>query len=190
MKASEAKEDKPEEEKVIQGEKPSIGNVIGVQKRYVGKKRAGISISALQNKKQEEKAADEAEDLTNKPRTPFTKDELVAKWKSFSYKLKDKGRQGLYITLSKRLPELKDDFQLEFEIDNEIQKIELEEERINLLTFLRSELNNYGISLKVILRETEDTVVHLSSKDKFLKMADKNPALHELRERMNLDVEY
>ena len=79
---------------------------------------------------------------------------------------------------------------MEFIIDNEIQKIELEEERSNLLTFLRVELNNYGIQLKVLLSEEDNTVEHLSSKDKFLKMAEKNPALHELREKLNLDIEY
>jgi len=87
-------------------------------------------------------------------------------------------------------PEIKQNFLLEFTIDNEIQNIELEDERSNLLTFLRVELNNYVIQLKVLVSKEDNSVKHLSSKDKFLKMADKNPALHELRERLNLDIEY
>ena len=73
---------------------------------------------------------------------------------------------------------------------NEIQKIELEEERSNLLIFLRTALNNYGIQLKVLLSQEDNSVKHLSSKDKFMKMAEKNPALHDLREKLNLDIEY
>jgi DNA polymerase III subunit gamma/tau len=164
--------------------------VVSVQRAYIGKKRSGISISAMQNKKIEKQEAEAIEDLTNKARTDFTLKELMSKWNAFSYQLKEKGRQGLYITLTKRKPTLKENFILEFTIDSEIQKIELEEERSNLLTFIRTELNNYGIQLKVLLNQEDNSVKHLSSKDKFMKMAEKNPALHDLREKLNLDIEY
>ena len=144
----------------------------------------------MQNKKIEKQEAEAIEDLTNKARTDFTLKELMLKWNAFSYQLKEKGRQGLYITLTKRKPTLKENFILEFIIDNEIQKIELEEERSNLLTFIRTELNNYSIQLKVLLNQEDNSVKHLSSKDKFMKMAEKNPALHDLREKLNLDIEY
>ncbi|MDB4344357.1 hypothetical protein OAA35_00585 [bacterium] len=179
-----------EPERKIQGEKPETGNVVSVQRGYIGKKRSGISISAMQNQKKQEQEAEVVEDLSNKPKTVFTSNELMSKWNAFAYQLKDRGRQGLYITLTKRKPEIKQNFLLEFTIDNEIQNIELEDERSNLLTFLRVELNNYGIQLKVLLSTEDNSVKHLSSKDKFLKMAEKNPALHELRERLNLDIEY
>ena len=42
----------------IQGEKPKTGNVVGVQRTYTGKKRSGISISAMQNQKKEEQEAE------------------------------------------------------------------------------------------------------------------------------------
>jgi DNA polymerase-3 subunit gamma/tau len=164
--------------------------VVSVQRKYTGKKRSGISISAMQNEKTEKQDAEAIEDLTNKPRTDFTINELMSKWNAFSYQLKVKGRQGLYVTLTKRKPALKENFILEFTIDNEIQKIELEEERSNLLSFIRIELNNYGIQLKVLLSQEDNSVKHLSSKDKFMKMAEKNPALHVLREKLNLDIEY
>ncbi len=164
--------------------------MVSVQRAYIGKKRSGISISAMQNKKIEKQEAEAIEDLTNKARTDFTLKELMSKWNAFSYQLKEKGRQGLYVTLTKRKPTLKENFLLEFIVDNEIQKIELEEERSNLLTFIRTELNNYGIQLKVLLSQDDNSVKHLSSKDKFMKMAEKNPALHDLREKLNLDIEY
>ena len=164
--------------------------MVSVQRAYIGKKRSGISISAMQNEKIEKQEAEAIEDLTNKARTDFTLKELMSKWNAFSYQLKEKGRQGLYVTLTKRKPVLKENFILEFTIDNEIQKIELEEERSNLLTFIRTELNNYGIQLKVLLNQEDNSVKHLSSKDKFMKMAEKNPALHDLREKLNLDIEY
>ena len=174
----------------IQGEKPTTGNVVSVHRSYTGKKSSGISISAMQNKKIEKQEAEGIEDLANIARTDFSINELMSKWNAFSHQLKDKGRQGLYVTLTKRKPVLKENFILEFTIDNEIQKIELEEERSNLLSFIRAELNNYGIQLKVLLSQEDNSIKHLSSKDKFMKMAEKNPALHDLREKLNLDIEY
>ena len=174
----------------IQRAKPTTGNVVSVQRSYTGKKRSGISISAMQNKKIEKQETEAIEDLANIARTDFTINELMSKWNAFSHQLKEKGRQGLYVTLTKRKPVLKENFILEFTIDNEIQKIELEEERSNLLSFIRTELNNYGIQLKVLLSQEDNSVKHLSSKDKFMKMAEKNPALNDLREKLNLDIEY
>lgn len=144
----------------------------------------------MQNKKIEKQEEEAKEDLTNKSSASFTINELMSKWNAFSYQLREKGRQGLYVTLTKRKPALKENFILEFTIDNEIQKIELEEERSNLLTFIRSELNNHSIQLKVLLSLEDNSVKHLSSKDKFMKMAEKNPSLHDLREKLNLDIEY
>ena len=43
-----------EPELKIQGEKPKTGNVVSVQRAYIGKKRSGISISAMQNQKKQE----------------------------------------------------------------------------------------------------------------------------------------
>lgn len=182
-----------EKEAVVVGGEPEAPKVtrkvVGVQ-NYKRKSSSSISISGLKNQKKEEKEEEEIEDLTNKPRTPFTVDQLAAKWKSYGYKLKQSGRQGLHVTLSKRAPVLSDDFVIDFEIDNEVQKMEMESERSDLLSFLRSELNNYGISLNITLTAKDDSIRTLTSKDKFLKMAEKNSVLHELRERLNLDIEY
>lgn len=97
----------------------------------------------------------------------------------------------MYATLSKRLPVLKPNFQIEFTIDSSVQQIDLDNERPELLSYLRKELNNYSISLSIILTESEDTSMkYLSGRDRFLQMAEKNDSLHQLREQLGLDIEY
>lgn len=154
--------------------------------------RKGALVSNFSMKKQEEEAAaeEEEEDLTNKPRTPFTQEQLDAKWKSFCYLVQKDKKASLYATLTKHPVKLEDDFQLKLILDSEIQALELNTEKSNLLGFLRRELNNYGIDLVTEIVQHQEESKHLTSKDKFLAMVEKNPVLAELRERLGLDIEY
>jgi DNA polymerase-3 subunit gamma/tau len=97
----------------------------------------------------------------------------------------------MYATLSKRLPVLKPNFEIEFTIDSSVQKIDLDNEKPAILGYLRKELNNYSISISIALTESEDTSMkYLSGRDRFLQMAEKNDSLHKLREQLGLDIEY
>ncbi len=145
----------------------------------------------MSKKTEEQKAAEEQEeDLSKKPKTPFTQEQLNAKWKSYCYLIQKEGKGGLYATLTKHPVLVKDNFQLELVLDSEIQELELNASKSNLLSFLRKELNNYQIDLKTIINVNVKETKHLTNKDKFLQMAEKNPVLNSLRERLGLDIEY
>lgn len=75
-------------------------------------------------------------------------------------------------------------------MDNHIQETEVNSTKAALLGFLRKQLNNYGIDLKTVINESVAESKHLTNKDKFLQMVEKNPVLGELRERLGLDIEY
>ncbi len=140
-----------------------------------------------QSQKQEEE-----EDLSNKPRTKFSEDQLESKWKSYANKLKKKGRQGMFATMSKNNPIIIGEENLiRFDIDSELQRIELNKESTELLKYLRIELNNYGIKIDFnVLESIDDNKKHLSSKEKFIKMTEKNPDLKLFISKFNLDIEY
>ncbi|MCB9195118.1 MAG: hypothetical protein H6598_02735 [Flavobacteriales bacterium] len=148
--------------------------------------------SSFSLKKQDEDEEQEEieEDLSNKPRTSFTDDELQAKWKSYCYLLQKNKKASLYATLTKHPVKLMDDFKLHLTLDSEIQELEVNTDKANLLGFLRRELNNYGIDLYTEVIQHQDDTKHLTSKDKFLKMVEKNPVLSEMRERLGLELEY
>ncbi|CAG5081736.1 hypothetical protein [Parvicella tangerina] len=149
-----------------------------------------VSNFSLKKKETETEAEEEEEDLSNKPRTPFTQDQLDAKWKSYCYLVQKEKKASLYATLTKHPVKLEDNFQLRLILDSEIQALELVNERSSLLGFLRRELNNYGIDLITEVVQHQEESKHLTSKDKFLKMVEKNPVLAEMRERLGLDIEY
>lgn len=156
------------------------------------KRKSSFSIGgAIKDSAAVKKDEVQHEDLTNKPKTNFSIDELTAKWKSYSYKVQKDKRVGLHATLSKRLPVLKPNFEIEFTIDSSVQQIELDTEKPLLLGYLRRELNNYSISLTIILTDSDDSSMkYLSGRERFLQMADKNDSLHQLREKLGLDIDY
>jgi DNA polymerase-3 subunit gamma/tau len=156
------------------------------------KRKSSLSIGGAIKKKTEVKEEQkQQEDLSNKPRKSFTVEQLHAKWKSYAYRVQKERRVSMYATLSKRQPELKENFEVVFTIDSAVQQIDLDNERPDLLAFLRKELNNYGVSLTIEMTEKEATSMkYLSGRDRFLQMAEKNDALHQLREKLGLDIEY
>jgi len=130
--------------------------------------------------------------MSNKPSTAFTYEELMKFWLEFSEKLKAKGKGGMHATLNKYKPKLNsEDFSIDFDVDSELQKIEFQQQSQDFMSFIRKSLDNYSIQLNINVLALDETVkVHLGSKDKFLKMVEKNPDLDILREQFNLDIEY
>lgn len=143
-------------------------------------------------KKKDENASGggEIEDLTNKPRTPFTLEQLQSKWNSYCYLKNKEGKASLNATLSKNPLTINDDFSINLKIESQIQELELDSHKAELLGVLRKELNNYGIQLNVTIALQESTAKHLTNKDKFIQMAEKNDVLNQLREKLGLDIEY
>lgn len=75
-------------------------------------------------------------------------------------------------------------------LDNTLQVDFLNELKPDLLGYLRKELQNSQIQIehKVVIQEVKKMIY--SSQDKFNYLAEKNPALHELRKVLNLEVDY
>jgi hypothetical protein len=114
----------------------------------------------------------------------FTFEQLTQKWDAFIARLDDK--PNLQSTLS-RVPELKDNFQLEIEIDNSVQEDLINNIKPELLTYLRIELKNSLIQLNVVYAKNSKGRVIYTDSDKFEELLKKNPNLNLLRQKMGLD---
>ena len=85
------------------------------------------------------------------------------------------------------VPEIKEDYKLEIEIENSIQDDLISSVKPDLLTFLRKELSNSKIQLVTKLSEKSKDKIIYSDTDKYEEMVKKNPALSLLRQKFNLD---
>ena len=160
---------------------------IKIQKRSLTTSISGIRKNI--NKKVE--IDSERKEEQNLSSSKFTEVLLQEKWLLFAENRKLEGKLGLHTTLTKSKPILNDDFSILFVIDSEVQRMELQLESQSLLDFLRSELNNGLIQLKLeVTAHDKPKLSQLTSKERFFQMAEKNPDLHLLKEEFNLDIEY
>ena len=130
------------------------------------------------------------EEFSSKANDPFTIDQLRSVWSAYCHLLTKEGKPSLVATLTKNKFSLEENNSILLTVDNKIQQLELDIRKQHLINYLRVELNNFSIDLKIAVNETVNDVQHLTNKDKFLKMAEKNPLLQSFRERLDLELEY
>ena len=174
-------------------EKKQFTHARAVKRDKIIKRTPSTSIFETQKqleKKKEEKLKEE--DLSNKPTEPFQQEELTKFWIAYADILKQKGKGGMHSTLNKYLPKISDNScVIQFDVDSELQKIEFQKQSKDFVSFLRKNLNNYSITIKInVLAQDEGVKIQLGSKEKFVKMTEKNPDLKLLRDQFNLDIEY
>jgi DNA polymerase-3 subunit gamma/tau len=125
-----------------------------------------------------------AEDLNNE----FKESELIEKWHAFSNKIGNKPR--IFNTLTSKDPKLEENNTVSFIIDNNLQEEKINEIRNELLAYLKFELKNSSIDLKLIISDNEEETNKLyTSDDKFKHMLSKNDNLIKLKQEFNLDLE-
>ena len=125
----------------------------------------------------------------NEIASPFTQADLVRHWDEFAEKLKNDSPH-LYATLKNSRPVIQDIWDIGFTLDNKVQEDDLTLRKTELMEFLRVRLNNFKIQLKTTISETQKSLKPYTDKEKFEMMAGKNPALRNLREELDLEIEY
>ena len=152
-----------------------------------------VSIQAIRNPQIDEDDGStpvQEESTAGKPTEPFSQEALTSAWKNFAQLVKKEEKHNFYSTMLSRDP-IKEDSVVRFLVDHEVQIEYFEKERGELMGFLRRRLNNWGISLQIEQSESEDEQSkYLTSVDKFKLMAEKNPLLKTLQQKMNLDIEH
>ncbi|AKD54141.1 DNA polymerase III subunit gamma/tau [Spirosoma radiotolerans] len=124
-----------------------------------------------------------------RPDKPFTFDELIDVWRAFS-KIRQQQNDSTTEQLVLNRDLVLDGTVIHLTLDNTLQVGYLTDVKPDLMGYLRTELQNSQIQLehKVMVQETKKMIY--SSQDKFNFLAEKNPALHELRKVLNLEVDY
>jgi DNA polymerase III subunit gamma/tau len=120
---------------------------------------------------------------------PFTVKELQLAWDKLIKDLEDRKKFSEYVILNRSFT--LDGTTIHLEVDNEIQvdllTISL---RTEVLSFLRKELQNSTIHLEVVVSKEEAKTMIYTQADKFKFMAEKNPAMNDLKNILGLDYDY
>lgn len=137
--------------------------------------------------KEEEK---EPEIVSGDSRNEFSAERMLQLWNDYAHRAKQAGKINIFTLMTANAPTLLANFQIELLIDNKIQENQLSQEKIDLLNFLRVELQNYAVD--IITRQAEQTSKKrlYTSSEKYQHMVEKNPKLEDFRRKFNLDIDY
>ncbi len=145
------------------------------------------TISISQPSADEKKKEETPEDLSNKPADEFSAEKFDSVWKNYLKSVEND--KNFYATLSKRKPEINDNI-IVLTVDNKVQSGLIKERKPEILDFLRDKLNNYRIQIEPKVVESTATDKPYTSQDKYNKMAEKNPALKNLKDQLSLEIDY
>ncbi|MES2566196.1 MAG: DNA polymerase III subunit gamma/tau [Bacteroidota bacterium] len=131
--------------------------------------------------------------VINEPAESFdvelTEDRALSVVKQFAEEKSKNGNKQLYATLTSSKITFTDKTIL-IELNNEVQKEMLLGIKQDMLDELRKLISNRQLQLEIRVSEIIGEVKAYKPADKFKLMAEKNPALLELKKRFDLDIEY
>ena len=165
----------PPPPKPVIGAMPSLGN-LGL-----------INTNAASNQANSAQTSTGQSTTTEKRNTPFTIDQLKSAWvgqvKNFE---KEERFKAMLITYE---PVMDSEHMFHITVKNQLQKKVFSQFGKQLMDNIRNELQNDHIQLKVEIDEHIIGQVAYTASEKYKLLAQQNPQLDDLRQRMNLQLE-
>ena len=183
----------PPEKKVPDPGNPSVMKVPETVKPGDIKVFPGtISIKTATHGKVEEPGTTGAVSLVTEERqvssSLFSQDQLEKTWDEFAKTLQSESTL-LYNLFKNHKPLLKENFVVEFCVDNKLLEEELNQKRNELLNWLCSRLENDKVILQIVVQEMMKTTRPYTDREKFNRMVEKNPSLKEMKEQLDLEID-
>ncbi|AYN69659.1 DNA polymerase III subunit gamma/tau [Euzebyella marina] len=169
---------------------PELSEEAKKLKLDIAKKRvSALSISSLKTKKEHENnRKDVSVDLSKLPKTAFSEEDMLMHWNDFVKEIDAKGRKILASNLNTDVPKLINETTIWIELPNSTMKKEIEREQYDLMEYLKSNLDNYFIELKISVNEETAKKFAFTPEEKYEKLREKNPAIDLLRQTFDLDL--
>ena len=148
------------------------------------------TISILSSLNDVEEKAESKKEILTVNSDDFSLDLLMKKWKEMISHFKDLEKSNLALNLNINKPELIEKNKIKIILSNSSQVELIEQEKINILTYLRNSLNNDLLELETEVKEIDKNDVPYTNSDKYKKMFEENKNLAKLGARLGLDPDY
>ncbi|OYQ44221.1 DNA polymerase III subunit gamma/tau [Flavobacterium cyanobacteriorum] len=123
------------------------------------------------------------------PREPFTETDMMLMWNRFAQRLSDNGQKIMATYMQINDPVLdKDGVTIRLELPNEGSKVDFDNNKIELLGYLRGKLHNHDITIETHVNEAVSAKHAFTPQEKFEKLKAINPAIETLRKMFDLDI--
>ena len=145
----------------------------------------GVSIKDSLKKKEEENNTIEKTDVND-----FSQEKLIEYWNYYTKIVDDKNRKSLFTAMTKNKPVLKENWQIELQMDSKFLDDTFRAEQIEFTDYLKEKLNNYSLKIKtkVVINEKKEVFLYTDS-EKFKAISKDNPDLIYFKDKFKLDFE-
>ena len=178
------KESVKKEKETIVEEIPLVEEIKESEKKEI----SALSLSSLKLKKEvideKNKEKENAEKLSNE----FNSEKLKLKWIQYSKNLSETGNNSLSSLLEISEPNIFQNNKIIFTVPSKSNKKEIDNDRENLIKFLRLELQNDLIELEVIVDKSTSKEYYSTPQEKFEKLNKINPLLDQFKKDLKLDL--
>lgn len=117
-------------------------------------------------------------------------DELMKEiWSRYILRLSEQGKNSLAVIYKNATVKRIDVALIELTLSSQHEREMIEDDRINLTPFLRSNLRNSLLDFTYVVDSKVQPFKAFTAEDKFKVMAEKNPVLEELRQSFGLELE-
>jgi len=149
---------------------------------------SSFSLSSIKQKKEWERQQKPDEVTQDLPVKPFTEEQLLSFWDIYKNKKFENGDQNIGSLLNISKPVFNTETEIQFSVPSDMNKVELEREFTEFIPYLRKNLHNYDLSIKVIVDEKTEKNFIYTSKEKYERLKEINPAIDLLRKEFDLDI--
>ena len=102
----------------------------------------------------------------------------------------NQGKTNLVLALNSNKPVLKENYIVEVTLSNTSQVELLNEEKLNVLGYLREKMNNDSIDIITNVVQSDKNDTPYTNSDKYKKMYEQNKNLAILGQKLGLDPDY
>ena len=175
------KEEKIEEKKI---EEKKLDEADAVLMDHLSIKNASKVLNGDKEKKEE------APEPEKKLKADFSQEVLESTWKQGIPEI-CRHSVNLKSSLLAKKPVLKDDFRVEVEVDNKVVERELKALLPDIHTYLRENLNNDFVLINTKLADIKEQQDKAYFPDEiYKKMVEKNPEIKNLRDQLDLEIDF
>lgn len=124
-----------------------------------------------------------------KPRKAVSEEALRSAWETYLGLDGVQEQRRVVASLSGKPLHLIEPDQVEITLDNSIQADTFEEIKSDLIPYLREQLQHFALRFKVKITERTQVLEPYTAQEKYQYLLNQNPALAEMRRRLDLDLE-
>ncbi len=151
-----------------------------------GKAKTSLNLNGLNKPTAPVAAAEAVDAATLVPDLPVSIENLLEAWAEFTEQRKEQSAEYQF---------LKREIQFDYPailvtLTNPVEETLLENFRRDFTQLLRDRLKNSQLTIRAVMQKSTGKKVIYTAREKFEHLAEKNPHLHELKNRLGLDWDF